>query len=399
MLGTIVFVVVNLLPTTHFMEFSTTLRSQGYDVQIYSTGQASIKLHEHQIPTIEFNLEEDNSSYLSLAQRLAQQFQFARAIITEVGNDFMGMIHQELNLIEGSPVHLAYYENPENFVPGGYSKTAASVMKHASGVLFANLRLVNEPVYEEIDQPPIPLPAKKRFGIGYYPWAQVLSLRDKREKSHRIEKLKFLQRLGLLSRSELEEGAHSVSDYRLLVYFGANNEDYFRFAFPKFLDLVVEAQKTDDLSHDIILIQRHPGAIDKGYEPALLKNVPMNHRSPRWIISDLPSENALIAADAAIYYQTTLANRFAFCRIPTLQVAHRVYLDLLLRSQYAQAATNSKELVHFLKQDWCSFEWQRKMEGIDALLFEGLGIDPIHWGENLTHSISFFLHADSQEKS
>jgi hypothetical protein len=45
---------------------------------------------------------------------------------------------------------LAYYDNPEPFVPGGYSHTAAEVMREAQGILFANETLAKATIYSEI---------------------------------------------------------------------------------------------------------------------------------------------------------------------------------------------------------------------------------------------------------
>jgi hypothetical protein len=394
MLGTIIFVAVNFLPAIHFIEFSTLLQSQGYDVQIYATGRALTKFHEHHLPAIEFNpqgisLTEENSDQVRLlAKDLANQFQFARAIITEVGCDLMGVIHQELALIEESPIHLAYYENPENFVPGGYSRSAAKAMQSASGVLFANRKLAAEPIYEELGQPALQLDSSKRFGIGFYPLEQIQSLREKRERSHQSEKLAFLEHFGLHHRYA-DRG--DDADERVLVYFGGNNDEYFRFAFPKFLEIVLEAEEKYDLSRDVIVIQRHPGAIHKGYEPEQVKTLPITARSPRWIMSEMSSDNALIVADAAFYYQTTLANQFAFCGLPTLQVAHRPYLDLLVRSGLSQVATNKEDFIQFLQEDWNDLELKRKRGAVDTLLLDGLGIDPDHWQENLSLSLEILL--------
>ncbi len=81
-------------------------------------------------------------------------------------------IHEALSQHAVNVVRWAYYDNPETYVPGGYSAVAADVMSVADGVLFANSNLAHTKIYREPGQE-IDLTNKHKVGVGYYPLEQV----------------------------------------------------------------------------------------------------------------------------------------------------------------------------------------------------------------------------------
>ena len=61
-------------------------------------------------------------------------------------------------------------------------------------------------------------------------------------------------------------------------------------------------------------------------------------------------EEAMIAADYAIYYQTSLAAQFILAGIPTIQAGHNTYEDLLIRNHLCESVTTAEELQAALEK-------------------------------------------------
>ena len=148
------------------------------------------------------------------------------------------------------------------------------------------------------------------------------------------------------------------SGQKILVYFGGNNDVYFEKAFPAFLRLVEESNL--DPSQYLVLFQQHPGARAKNRDGKLAEG--------QLILSELPSEEAQILADAALYYQTSMGPQFALAHIPPIQVGHETFPDLLVRSGLAPSATTPDELLRALGRLTVKTELQEEK------LLEALGI-------------------------
>ncbi|VHO03447.1 hypothetical protein [Candidatus Rhabdochlamydia sp. T3358] len=137
-------------PADHFATYAEALIKQGYNVEIHASGPALEKFKQCGT-NIAYRFDLDDKSpeeQDKLAERIANSCSRASIVITDVGHDFDVKIHEALK--EKKITHFAYYDNPENFVPGGYSSTAAKVMKLAQGVFFANAHLAKDKICSEL---------------------------------------------------------------------------------------------------------------------------------------------------------------------------------------------------------------------------------------------------------
>jgi len=164
------FIACHAGPADHFSTFSQELVQKGYKVQIYAAGPALKKLQDREIKeVISFSL--DNSSEEEVAIEIAKKCANAAVVITDVGHPFDITLQKVLASYAPKTVRLAYYDNPEPYVPGGYSAVAVKVMQAAEKILCANAKLAVAPIYQEPSLE-IDLPFEKRIGLGYYPVSQ-----------------------------------------------------------------------------------------------------------------------------------------------------------------------------------------------------------------------------------
>jgi hypothetical protein len=91
--------------------------------------------------------------------------------------------------------------------------------------------------------------------------------------------------------------------------------------------------------------------------------------APRVILSDFSSDNAQIIADGALYYQTSMGPQFVLAGIPTIQVAHETFEDILVRNQLSPSVTDVDQLINVV--DGLTHQ---KKEIPQEVIFEGLGI-------------------------
>lgn len=317
-------------PAPHFAEFAKELSNSGFRVEILSTGPAFEKLKS--LGAHEFNPEgldiDDPVSQRVLAKKVANSLSSASAVITDVGHVLMACVLEEISCKSPSVKRLAYYENPEPFVPGGYSKTAEKVMAYANKVLFSNSNLAREPLYS-FPSSPIPLPLEKRVGIGYYSMESVKALENGRALRKERVRSQFFKERGIPDTGQ-----------KILVYLGGNNETYFKKAFPAFLQLVKESSL--DPSQYLILIQHHPGDKKREIDPKLSGGYP-------FFISKTPTDETLILADGVLYYQTTMSPQCALAGIPVIQVGHDTYSDLLIREKIAPSACNPEAFLQAIR--------------------------------------------------
>ena len=212
-----------------------------------------------------------------------------------------------------------YYDNPEEFVPGGYSETANKIRALADKTLFANANLATE---------------ERDIGIGYSPVLNdVLEIRKMRETSDRAA---FLN-------------AHGIKDtgQKIIVYFGGANETYYDQAFPHFLDLLKEW----DFSNTVLIHQQHPRALKEGNRDGNLL--------PQIVLSKVNNKEALAIANVALYYQTSMSPLFYFSGVPTFQVGHESYPDVLIRTGLCQSITKHSEISQILSPPQTTIDEQK----------------------------------------
>lgn len=391
--ATVYFIASHGGPAAHFAEFIQRLDPKKYRASVLATGPALKKFAECGIRATEFNTFslnlEESDAQMALAPEVARICATAQMVITDVGHAFSKHLHQALdNLkLKKPPIHLSYYDNPEDFVPGGYSKVAEDVMRVSDGVLFANANLEEATLYKEAglykeDEyggklRSISLRGKRRVGIGYYPLEQARRICHMRLEKHQEVRAAFLEK-------------HRLSDkgQKILVYFGGNNSEYFDSALPAFVNIIKETSKTKDLSNTVIVMQQHPGAKAKKREQACLATLGANSQAPFFVISDLSSDEAQILADGALYYQTSMAPQFALARIPVMQIGHETYLDILVKNNLCPTVTNAPAfIVAFSKM----FSGTDSQSDTEQRVWKGLGIQK-NWKDNLQKGLDSFLH-------
>lgn len=173
---------------------------------------------------------------------------------------------------------------------------------------------------------------------------------------------------------------------KVLVYAGGNNEEYFSKAFPAFLQFLAEASEQKDLSNFIVILQQHPGAKEKNIDMELVHDwihqYGQGDRVPKIFVSELNSEDSQIVADGMLYYQTSMGPQFVLAGIPTIQVGHNVYEDILVKNHLCSVATD----VHGLLNAFAQLQQNREIQsGYEAIL-DGLGINA-DWSDRLGHAI------------
>lgn len=351
-------------PADHFATYAEELVEQHHTVKIYASGPALKKFEERGIQgIIRFSLEDLQPGEEDLlADQIAKDCSHSLLVLTDVGHAFDIKIQKALAVHAENTTRFAYYDNPEPYVPGGYSCTAASVMRAADGILFANASLAQETIYSEAEKE-IDFEGRKRIGIGYYPVDQAKTIAARRDLEHESVRAAFLEK-------------HQIDDrgQKAFVYFGGNNEEYFSKAFPAFLSFLAEASRSTDLGDTLIVLQQHPGAKAKNLDGQQLaawsKEFGGNAQAPGMLLSDFSSDVAQILADAALYYQTSMGPHFVLAGIPTIQVGHETYEDILIRNNLAPTVTRADALADVL----INLEERAKKEPKTDLIYRSLGI-------------------------
>ncbi len=342
LLGIICLVVCDGGPGDHFATFAEKMIEEGHDVHVFSSNNALKKFQDRNIvvqTTFNLNaltsLEQD-----SLAVEIAKACSHAALVLTDVGNRFDVKVQNTLKAITPSVRRFAYYDNPEPFVPGGYSVIAAEVMSIAQRVLFANANLAKENIFSNLGET-IDLDESKRIGIGYYPIQNAEKIAKSRESSHK-EKLReeFFNKLGIIDKGQ-----------KLLVYFGGNNEEYFQRAFPSFIDILNQAVQKRDLCNFCIVFQQHPAAKFNNRDGEYLKKKEVfkdPYPSNFVTISPLSTEDIQVIADAAMYYQTSMGPQFLLAGIPVVQIGHEKYSDVLIKNHLCSSVTDARDFLSVL---------------------------------------------------
>ncbi len=351
-------------PAGHFADYAKKLQERGHEVQVCAaSGPSSQKLSQlGQDIHFAFSLEGLSAAEKSaLAEDIAKTCRVAHAVITDCGDSFGVDIQEALKKHASASRRFTYYDNLEPFVPGGYSSNVADIIAVSEKIIFSNKNLALAKIYrtnkEEID-----FTGKERFGVGYYPVEQAKKIAEQRKNSRDSVRSSFL------AKHEMHENGQKIG-----VYFGGNNEEYFSRALPAFLSFIAEASSQTDLSNTVVVLQQHPGAKAKNLDiqqvEAWLATIKELSRTPRFIFSDFSSDEALVLADTAFYYQTTMAPLFVLAKIPTAQIGHEVYGDIVVRNNLVPAITSSEAFIQLMAAP----ESMNQMD--EQKLLNSLGID------------------------
>ncbi len=351
-------------PADHFATFAKNLEHDGHHVEILASGPALNKFLEKSVyVNHQFSIDklsEDEKDLLAV--QIAKTCSTASVVITDVGDPFAYRVQQALAKYAVEVLRLAYYDNPEPYVPGGYSTQAAKVILAAQGILFGNANLAKAPLYQEPNTE-VDFGDRKRIGLGYYPVNQGADLAVRREKEHAPMRAK------LFCKHNIEDNGQKV-----LLYLGGNNEEYFNEAFPAFLSILDKTTHQSDLSNLVIVMQQHPGAKSANRDANLLaakiKDFSHTSKAPKIIMSDVRSDEALVCVDAALYYQTSMGPQIALAGIPTVQIGHKTYADILVRNHITPSVTNAPELIHVIN----ALKHDKKTKPQQEVIHAALGI-------------------------
>ena len=308
--GSVCFIACHGGPADHFGTFAQELSQKGISAQLYASGPALKKLQDRHIDATAFDPKD--------VAKVIEACSAAKAVFVDVGNQTCVDIMKQLS---DRHIHrIAYYDNPEPFVKG-YTETAIEVMKLADTVLFANsnLKEVFSPSFE----------GKRMIGLGYYPVGQAERIEKRRLSGERKEaRDAFFQEHGLKDTGQ-----------KIVVYFGGNNDEYFRL-FPKVFSML---EKEPEASNILFVLQQHPGAKAANKDGAAVEVWVREHQNaPAFVVSKGTSDTAQIFADEAWYHQTSMGPQFALEGLPTAQVPGP-FEDILVRSGCAKSISTQEQ--------------------------------------------------------
>ncbi len=265
----------------------------------------------------------------------------AAILITDCAGPHWEKLHLRLSQKFPKIKRCVYYDNPERFVPGGYSERAAKIASVANTVLFSNKAMAETGVEKE---PGIlmDLAGKQLIGIGYYPTSEAEKILRIRQDPIKAKEFKeaFFERHQIDNRTP----------FRVFAYIGGANEYYYTKAFPHFINLLRTLAESGEpaLEHSIFILQQHPRAkTDGSPDGRAIREFLLEEKLPktcRLLLSDLTTIEALAISDAALYYQTSMAAQFALANIPcVMQIGPDTYPDLLIRAGFP-SITSSEQL-------------------------------------------------------
>jgi hypothetical protein len=354
----IAFVVCDGGPANHLTALTPHLPPQTNLVAIYAaTGPAydtfsrSEEITKRKITVTPFSTEGSAEKVRECAQQIVQQITTAAGqqpllVITDMGKPFAAAIHRALSKISSETpiIRGAYYDNPEDYVPGGFSDAAALVLSSTQVIFFANYNLANQPIYARPGEE-IVLDTQKKWGIGYYPTERAKQIEDKRKTTDQAT-----LRQQLFSHYQLAD-----TRQKIVGYIGGNNEEYFNLAFPAFLSLLEQNISEVDFSNVVFLVHQHPGAKAKNLDKGLLTEWQERMRTipgaPTVLLSPFKSsDDLLVATDSAFYYQTSMNLISVLAGVPTAQIGHKPYLDTLVRQSLIPSITTKEQLADFLNE-------------------------------------------------
>jgi len=361
----ICFITTHPNPASHFVRFVEVFEEKKIPYIILTGKNVSDKFSQLQSNVTIIDPEKD---FLTIEEKL----NFCSVIITDIANERFAELFEMLSKKYPYIKRAVYYDNPEQFVPGGYSTVAAKIIEKAQIILFSNSSHVKKGIQKDVGAP-IDLSDKTLIGVGYYPTdnaKEILGLRNNRAQVNKIRSLIF-------QKNKIEE-----RNKKIFVYIGGANEIYYKKAFPHFVSLVSNLikQKDSSLKDTVIILQQHPRSKNEGnvdaklIEEFLYENKEIIPKGFDFIVSDMPTNNSLAIANGVFYYQTSMAPQFVLAKIPlVVQAGHETFLDLLVKAGFP-SVTRSDELSRILSQN--------AMNANVQVLIKELGIEE-NWGDNL----------------
>ncbi|CAF3378763.1 unnamed protein product [Rotaria socialis] len=339
------FIVCDNGPAAHFIEFTQHLVANGkLRVDIYASESVRAKFKDlslsDEVTLFHFKLGGlTNKQEQSLALEIIKNcfIREAKQIIVDIANEFNIKLHaafDKLDLMSCNSRFWCYYDNPEQYVPGGYSIRSGEMIKSSRNILFANINLVErESKIFSLPNVQINLKNKNIRGIGYYPIEIAEELHQRRQIERNLLRKKY--------------GWNNIK--YLFIYFGGNNQVYYEQAFPIFLSFLSSSIDNQFCKDILFLVHQHPAAKLENRDGLLLQQWLINNRSSQVMLSSLTSDEAQLLADGILYHQTSMAPQFALIGLPVMQVTHQIYEDSLVKHNLCEIATNSIEFSNGLK--------------------------------------------------
>lgn len=329
MLPTVCFVTAHPNPSNHFVEYVQAFEERGVSCTVIADSGISGKFSKLNADVIELNLK--SKKWRSKIEDILSK---QSLVITDIASHRWISLHRWLKKHHPEIKRAVYYDNPEPFVPGGYSEMAEKVIRRAQIVLFANAKLPEKGI-QNGEKAPCKLSKKRLIGIGYYPKADAEIIRKLRNDPDAIGKL----REDFFNRHKVED-----SDQEIFTFVGGANDEYDFKAFPHFIDILSELvfYKDTPLKNTIVVVKQHPRSEDRGnHDGKTVEKFLERHALPRnshILISgkgDMPTVDVCALSMGVFYHQTSMAAQFALASIPVIaQVADKPNRDILLNCGY-----------------------------------------------------------------
>ncbi len=330
----VAFVAMHSLPAEHFAIFEAILVKNSIPVRMIVGGVAKKALGSR-LPDVDMDIWSD-LGVKEFSAEVASVCEFANIILVGIGHQFAGHFLEAItNRYGDSKRVILYYENPEVFVPGGYSELAqaAVTLGKPAEILFANRNLAasDVDVCQGIDD-------VRKIGLGYYPMQEIETLRKLRADK-------------------------KIEDEKVIVYLGGAevNSDYFCEALPAFIDMMSKISLED--SPTTLIFRKHPRSTGLDWSMVKALEVP-----GLTVLLDQDSLlNTLARADYTLYYQTSLSPMLVLAGVNPIQVGHVVYNEVLVEKGVIPVAVTVAELGSLLE----------KSNGIvsDEVVYDAIGYD------------------------
>lgn len=353
-------------PAGHFADFTKVLDREKISYQIVAAEKGAEELKKRHISFIEFK----NNTLLKdlppteaqvTAKRLLDLCKGSRKLLIDVGNPFAATVLQ--NLKDTSVQCIAYYDNPESLVEGGYSSSVALIVPHVQKIFFANKNLAATSIYTHKHQP---LSYQARpYGIGYCDMADI----DNIIKLRRQPKVDTRE--------------------KVVVYVGGANDKYYTSGITTFLKLLTEACHKHDLSRYHLIFRQHGRALQEGnLDGSLVKEWKASspNTAPLITFSDSkePFNEVVAKADILTYYQTSASPKFVLAGIPVMQVGPDRIEDVAVDSGAASHVDNAKDFLAGLLR---LSEGHGYSEATKEKVRTKIGYDP-NWPQNLLKALA-----------
>jgi hypothetical protein len=367
--GSVCFIALHGNSSDHFATFAQQLSKEQISVQVYAAESMVKRFQDRSIKVVSFSTEEQ--CVKQEIARVVEACSKALAVIVDVGCPVAIEVMRQLS--ERSIRRIAYYDNPEPFVPGGYSEVAASVIQLADTVLLANASLTQ---LESAPGRPIPIEGTRVIGLGYYPVAQAERITARRSIAQReAVRAAFFQQQDLKDKGQ-----------KIVVYFGGNNRENFAL-FPKFLEMLEEEMKHSDLSDLMFVLQQHPGAKSANTDGKALEEWIQRNAGkkgvPKFVLSKGSTEDAQVYANEAWYHQTSMNVQFPLEGLASAQVPGPAS-DILTRNGFAPSIESAEQFHEAILR--AQVGWYVVSD--KAAVLAKLGIRP-DWAQHLKIAIGY----------